>query len=73
MTINPTPRTDTDSVDIILCDDVTIGDLSEEFNLTQNETFIFDGIPNLSASYFLDFDDALNNVLANEIPTPVGI
>ncbi|MDG1660185.1 MAG: choice-of-anchor L domain-containing protein [Winogradskyella sp.] len=70
--INPTPRTDTDSVDIILCDDVTIGDLSEEFNLTQNETFIFDGIPNLSASYFLDFDDALNNVVANEILTPVA-
>ncbi|RNC84293.1 MAG: gliding motility-associated C-terminal domain-containing protein [Winogradskyella sp.] len=69
-TINPTPRTDTESVDIIVCDDVTIGDLVEEFNLTQNEVFIFDGIPNLSATYFLDFDDALNNVTANEITTP---
>ncbi|WP_299113648.1 T9SS type B sorting domain-containing protein [uncultured Winogradskyella sp.] len=71
-TINPTPRTDTESVDIILCDDVTIGNLSEEFDLTQNEAFIFDGIPNLSATYFLDYDDALNNVVANEITTPAA-
>ncbi|GGI56586.1 choice-of-anchor L domain-containing protein [Winogradskyella haliclonae] len=69
-TINPTPRTDTESVDIIRCDDVTIGNLSEEFDLTQNEAFIFDGIPNLTATYFLDFNDALNNVTANEITTP---
>ena len=71
-TINPMPRTDTESVDIILCDDITIGNLSEEFDLTQNEAFIFDGIPNLSATYFLDFDDALNNVVANEITTPAA-
>ncbi len=69
-TINPTPRTDTETVDIVLCDDVTIGDLSEEFNLTQNEIFIFDGIPNLDATYFLDYDDALNNVTANQILNP---
>ncbi|WP_296378672.1 choice-of-anchor L domain-containing protein [Winogradskyella sp.] len=71
-TINPTPRNDTESVDITVCDDITIGDLSEEFDLTQNEAFIFDGIANLSASYFLDFDDALNNVVANQIATPAA-
>ncbi|MBT8245007.1 MAG: T9SS type B sorting domain-containing protein [Winogradskyella sp.] len=67
ITINPTPRTDTESVDLVLCDDITIGDLSEEFDLTQNEAFIFDGATNLSASYFTGYDDALNNVTANEI------
>ncbi|SHG67764.1 choice-of-anchor L domain-containing protein [Winogradskyella jejuensis] len=71
-TTNPTPRTDTESVDMVLCDDVTIGDLSEEFDLTQNEAFIFDGQPNLSATYFTDYNDALNNVLANEITTPAA-
>ena len=66
--INPTPRTDID--DLIACDDITIGDLSEEFDLTQNEAFIFDGNPNLFASYFLSFNDALNNVMGNEITLP---
>ena len=69
-TINPEPNTNPD--DIILCDDITVGDLVEEFDLTQNETFIFNSIPNLSASYFLDYDDALNNVSANEITTPAA-
>lgn len=69
-TINPTPRTDTESEDIVVCDDITTGDLSEEFDLTQNEAFIFDGAPNLSATYFLSYNDALNNVTANQILTP---
>lgn len=69
-TINPTPRTDTESVDLVLCDDVTIGNLSEEFDLTQNEAFIFNGEANLTASYFLAYDDALNDVMTNEITTP---
>ena len=69
-TTNPTPRTDTESVDLVLCDDVTIGDLSETFDLTQNEAFIFDGAPSLTAFYFTDYDDALNNITANEITSP---
>lgn len=68
ITNNPMPRTDTDTVDLILCDDVTIGDLSEAFDLTQNEAFIFNGIPNLSATYFSSMSDALANT--NTITTP---
>ena len=71
-TINPTPRTDTETVDIIVCDDVTVGDNVEEFNLTQNEAFIFDGIPNLVATYFTDYNSALNNSSANQILTPTA-
>ncbi|MFD1062300.1 choice-of-anchor L domain-containing protein [Winogradskyella litorisediminis] len=71
-TINPIPRTDTESVDIIQCDDVTIGNNSEEFDLTQNEAFIFDGEPNLDARYFLSYNDALNDIVANEIITPTA-
>lgn len=66
--INPTPRTD--AQDLILCDDITVGDLSEEFDLTQNELFIYDGATTLVATYFLSNEDALNNVVANQILTP---
>ncbi|TCK67544.1 gliding motility-associated-like protein [Winogradskyella wandonensis] len=71
-TINPTPRTDTESEDLVLCDDITIGDLSETFDLTQNEAFIFDGQPNLSARYFTDYNSALNAIVANEITNPAA-
>ncbi len=67
-TINPEPNTNPD--DIVLCDDVTVGDLVEEFDLTENEAFILNSIPNVEASYFLDYNDALNNVTANEITAP---
>lgn len=71
-TINPQPNIPGVNEDLILCDDITVGDLTEEFDLTQNETFIFNSIPNLTASYFLSYDDALNNVAANEITTPAN-
>lgn len=71
-TTNPTPRTDTETVDLVQCDDITLGDFSEEFDLTQNEAFIFDGELNLMASYFTSFNDALNNSTANEITVPTN-
>ncbi|MCC1484435.1 T9SS type B sorting domain-containing protein [Winogradskyella sp. E313] len=55
-TINPTPNLN--PADIILCDDTNPGDLIETFNLTQNEAFIFNGDPNVSATYHLTFADA---------------
>ena len=57
-TTNPIPNSN--PMDLVLCDDVTIGDLSETFDLTQNEVFIFNGQPNLTASYFLDLNSALD-------------
>ena len=56
-TINPMPNLNPDP--IILCDDITVGDLVETFDLTQQETFIFNGETNVSATYHLDYDQAV--------------
>ena len=67
-TINPMPNLDPDP--IILCDDVTIGDLSEEFNLTIRESFIFNGDIDVSATYHTTFNGA--NIADNSIPNPTA-
>ncbi|WP_296319849.1 T9SS type B sorting domain-containing protein [Winogradskyella sp.] len=67
-TINPTPNLNPDP--IILCDDVTVGDLSEEFNLTIREAFIFNGDPDVTATYHTTFAGA--NASDNSIPTPAA-
>ena len=67
-TINPTPNLDPD--DIILCDDVTVGDLVEVFDLTQNETYIFNGDPDVVASYHFSFAEANSGI--NAIPNPAA-
>ncbi|MFD1063954.1 T9SS type B sorting domain-containing protein [Winogradskyella litorisediminis] len=66
VTINPMPNLNPDP--IILCDDITVGDLVETFDLTQREAFIFNGDTNVSASYHFNYNDA---VAGNDaIPTP---
>ncbi len=65
-TINPTPNTDPD--DLVLCDDETIGDLEEVFNLRQNEMDIFAGNNNLTATYFTSMANALSDT--DQIPNP---
>ncbi len=65
-TINPTPNIDPD--DIGLCDDITVGDLVENFDLTQNEFYIFNGDPDVSASYHFSFTEANEGI--GEIPSP---
>jgi len=65
-TINPTPNLNPDP--IVLCDDITIGDLVETFDLTQREIDIFNGDTNVSATYHLTYDNAVNDLGA--IPTP---
>ncbi|SHH31052.1 T9SS type B sorting domain-containing protein [Winogradskyella jejuensis] len=65
-TINPTPNLNPDP--IILCDDVTVGDLSEEFDLTIREAFIFNGDTNVNATYHTTFAGA--NANDNSIPSP---
>ncbi|GGI58203.1 hypothetical protein GCM10011444_25120 [Winogradskyella haliclonae] len=67
-TINPTPNLNPDP--IVLCDDITVGDLSEEFNLTIREAFIFNGDPNVSATYHTTFIGA--NAGDNSIPDPTA-
>ena len=67
-TINPMPNLNPDP--IILCDDITVGDLVETFDLTQQETFIFNGETNVSATYHLDYDQAVAG--SNAIVTPAA-
>ncbi|WP_411768382.1 T9SS type B sorting domain-containing protein [Winogradskyella sp. A3E31] len=67
-TINPTPNLDPD--DLMLCDDITIGDLQEVFDLTVNETYIFNGDPDVFATYYLTANDA--EMGANMIPNPTA-
>ncbi|WP_179345557.1 T9SS type B sorting domain-containing protein [Winogradskyella ursingii] len=67
-TINPTPNIDPD--DILLCDDVTVGDLIETFDLTQNEAFIINGDSDVVATYHLSYTAANDGVDA--IPNPAS-
>jgi gliding motility-associated-like protein len=64
--INPTLNIDPD--DIVLCDDNAVGDLVENFDLTQNEAYIFNGDPDVTASYYFSFADA--NDAIGEITSP---
>jgi gliding motility-associated-like protein len=66
-TINPTPNLNPE--DLILCDDVTVGDLVETFDLTQNEIFIFNGDTNVNATYHLTIADAEAGTAAIANPT----
>ncbi|TCK68655.1 gliding motility-associated-like protein [Winogradskyella wandonensis] len=67
-TINPMPNLNPDP--IIVCDDVTVGDLVETIDLTQREAFIFNGETNVSATYHLTYNDAV--AANNAIPTPMA-
>ena len=67
-TINPIPNLN--PAPIILCDDITPGDLVETFDLTQQEAFIFNGATNVSATYHLDYADAVAG--SDAIPTPTA-
>ncbi|MEM9929224.1 MAG: T9SS type B sorting domain-containing protein [Bacteroidota bacterium] len=55
-TVNPRPRLD--PVGLVLCDDNGTGDLSELFDLTQEEGYILNGEPGVSASYHTTLEDA---------------
>jgi len=66
-TINPTPNTNI--APIVLCDDVTVGDVSESFDLTLRENDILGGDPNLSATYYLSNATALAGGVP-DIPDP---
>ncbi|MDO1502451.1 choice-of-anchor L domain-containing protein [Winogradskyella maritima] len=66
-TVNPQPNTDPD--DLILCDDITVDDLQEEFDLTVNETYIFNGQPDLVATYFTSEANAISNMASIPDPT----
>ena len=65
-TINPTPNTN--PAPIVLCDDITVGDLVETFNLRDRELFILNGDPDVVASYHLS-EVAANDGI-NAIPNP---
>lgn len=55
--------------DIILCDDNNTGDMQEEFDLSENETLLLNGEPNVSATYHETFLAAENGVDAIPDPT----
>ena len=65
-TVSPQPNRDPSN--LVLCDQATPGDLSEVFDLTQNESYIFNGQPNLVASYHLSLSEAESNT--GSIATP---
>ncbi|MBT8245194.1 PKD-like domain-containing protein, partial [Winogradskyella sp.] len=67
-TINPTPNTNPNP--IILCDDITLGDLVETFDLTENETFILNGDSDVVATYHSSQMAANDGIDA--IPTPTA-
>jgi len=67
-TINPTPNLDPQP--IVLCDDVTVGDLVETFDLTQREAYIFNSDPDVVATYHLTETDA--NAGIGNIPDPTA-
>ncbi|WP_334112285.1 T9SS type B sorting domain-containing protein [Paucihalobacter sp.] len=62
---NPTPSLNPE--DLILCDDTNVGDGVEEFDLTQNETFILNGEAGVTPSYHISEEDAQlgENAIAN--------
>jgi hypothetical protein len=55
-TINPQPNLDPQT--LILCDDTNTGDMSELFDLTQNEAYILNGEADVVASYHTSIADA---------------
>ncbi|NRB36674.1 MAG: T9SS type B sorting domain-containing protein, partial [Rhodobacteraceae bacterium] len=55
-TVNPQPNRDPQ--DLILCDDITPGDLTELFDLTQNEFYILNSEADVVASYHTSIADA---------------
>ncbi|WP_353780267.1 T9SS type B sorting domain-containing protein, partial [Winogradskyella sp. 3972H.M.0a.05] len=64
---NPTP-TETGSIpDLELCDDVNTGDMTEVFDLTENELLVLNGEAGVSASYYETVEDAIlgSNAIAD--------
>ncbi|WP_152611402.1 T9SS type B sorting domain-containing protein, partial [Psychroserpens mesophilus] len=53
---NPTPSLDPDNIE--LCDDLNPGDMEEVFDLTQNEAYIINGEPGVTATYHETLEDA---------------
>ena len=66
-TVNPQPNTD--PVDLIQCDDTTPGDLTELFDLTQNEVYILNGEAAVTASYHEVLEEAEAGINAIVNPT----
>jgi gliding motility-associated-like protein len=61
---NPTPSLDPE--DIELCDDINPGDMQELFDLTENELYILNSEPGVTATYYELLEDAelgLNAIL----------
>jgi gliding motility-associated-like protein len=67
-TVNPQPNLDPD--DIVQCDNNNPGDMSELFDLTQNEAYILGGEANVVASYHTSVEDAESG--SNAISTPAA-
>ena len=63
---NPSPGPNPNNLE--LCDENNPGDEIEAFDLTVNETYIINGEPNLSLSYYTNLNDALAEV--NPIANP---
>jgi len=67
--VNTLPISNTDPVDLILCDDDNAGDATEIFDLTQNEVYILNGEVGVTPTYHESFADAENGVGAIATPT----
>ena len=56
--VQPNPEPMDDPGDIVLCDDTNTGDGQEPFDLTENEAYILDGAPGVTATYHENMEDA---------------
>jgi gliding motility-associated-like protein len=66
--VNPLPNSNTDPIDLVLCDDTNTGDANEIFDLTQNEAYILNGETGVTATYYESLTNAENGT--NTIATP---
>ena len=65
--LNPLPTPNLNPSIIKLCDDLSSGDLKENFNLATNELFIRNGNSSYLITYFKTKFAAENNIIANQI------
>lgn len=65
----PNPDPMTDPSDMVLCDDTNTGDGQEAFDLTDNQAYILDGAPGLTATYHETLGDAESGTAAITDPT----
>lgn len=67
--VNALPISNTDPVDLILCDDDNAGDTTEIFDLTQNEVYILNGELGVTPTYHESLTSAENGTGAIATPT----